>query len=139
MRNLAILLPLIFLSCSKVDPYCGMHGDCDPQFHPLHLRVENVTNQEFTSIEVRGMNSYQYGPLIAGDTSDYQYVPEGAYRYSYVQVVNSNNDTFAIEPWCGTGEVPLETGYYTYRLYYYIETSDSINFDTTFLMSLQVD
>ncbi|PWL27125.1 MAG: hypothetical protein DCO96_12370 [Fluviicola sp. XM-24bin1] len=51
------------MSCSKVDPNCEKNGKCEPVFHPLNLRIENVTDQDFSSIIVHGMYDYEYGSL----------------------------------------------------------------------------
>ena len=123
LRLLPVFLLLLLSACTKNEECVG--SDCQ-EFHPIHLRIENVTNQDFTYVEIGGGNQANYPALNAGDTSDYQYRPEGGYRYNYVKVKTAANDSFIIQPFDFVGETPLDEGYYTYRLYYHIVQNDTI-------------
>lgn len=134
--SLAFFVAILLFSCTKEQD--TLHSDDNIIFHPIHLRVENVTNLDFTSVQVGGQNLENYGFIAAGDTSLYQYRPDGGYHYSYVKVKTTVNDSFLIQPFDYVGETPLSTGYYTYRLYFDIYQNGS-EADTTLRIAFQVD
>lgn len=96
---------------------------CPEDFNPIYLRLENGTNQDFTYTQAFDQ---EYGMINAGDTSNYTYLPDGGFHYGYVEVITIQNDTFTIQPIDYVGETPLETGYYTYRLYFEVYGQDTI-------------
>jgi len=116
MKYLIAFIPLLLFSCTKdTAPYDDCLDDSCLEFHPIHLRVKNATNFDLTYVQVGG-NTANFEALNSGDTSLYQFFPEGGYRYNYVKIKTATNDSFHIQPIDYVGETPLEEGYYTYVL-----------------------
>lgn len=73
-----------------------------------------------------GPNAYNFGQVDVNAKTDYK-VFSKLYRYSWVRVTMSNK-TYYLKPYDYTGETPLESGRYTYKLTY-TSTNDQLNLE----------
>ena len=115
IRVRPVFLLLLLSACTKKQECVS--SDC-LEFHPIHLRVENTTSYDFTSLEVSPGTGemHDYGILASGDTSAYFLYNDGGFHYGTIRAITNANDTFALFPIDYAGETPLEGGYYTYVL-----------------------
>jgi hypothetical protein len=83
--------------------------------HGVHLRLRNVSEVDFDSIEVQWKSDpIHFGALPARAQSQYRDV-RGAYAYGYIRATNGKTVFIAL-PVDYIGESTLGAGYYTYVL-----------------------
>jgi hypothetical protein len=73
-----------------------------------------------------GPNAFNYGKVEINAKTDYKSYSK-VFRYSWVKLT-MNNKTYYLKPYDYTGETPLESGHYTYKLAY-TSTNDQLNLE----------
>lgn len=80
---------------------------------PVDIRVANESGIDFDQVIVGFPDGQEaYGPVSAGERTDYRQVPK-AYRYAYFEV-HVESETLVAQPVDYVGETPLPPGRYTY-------------------------
>lgn len=104
--RIALNLLLIFLMS------CGIE---DGRPNGVFIRVQNNSDVNFTNVIVQSGNVENgFGTILARSSSDYK---EFEYAFKFASIwLKAENQEFSLIPNDYTGEIPLRSGYYTYRV-----------------------
>ncbi|MGB3776082.1 MAG: hypothetical protein WA951_12570 [Leeuwenhoekiella sp.] len=113
MKNIILItLFLIVLSgCNNDDQNFDENSSTDV----VNLRITNSSKYFYNSIVVNpGGRTANFESLKSGGSTEYQ-VFETAYSYGYVKI-KIEDSVYLIQPYDYFGEIPLENGYYSYKI-----------------------
>jgi hypothetical protein len=124
-RSLHSAALVLVVSCALATAGCASRNPAVPTAVPAgaQLRIENVGTQDILSLTVSFPGSGATGPaqrvwfgdVLAGETSAYQTVPHGVYRYAAYEY-------FLVGEWAHqpvldwVGEKPMAGERFTYRI-----------------------
>lgn len=105
-----LLLPitsfLIFISCT--DNKGAIESNAN-------IRLSNISQFDFNNVIVNTWDKeIKFGNLNSGQTTDYKFF-KIAYRYAFVEL-SINGETYTLQPIDYVGELPLDSGNYTYQI-----------------------
>lgn len=99
-----LLIALLFINCNE-----------NEDTTEVRIRVSNISQFDFSNIIVNTYNeNVSFNNLNSGEVSDYKTF-ELAYSYAFIQL-ESDGNTYTLQPIDFVGETPLTNGNYTYQL-----------------------
>ncbi|EWH12826.1 hypothetical protein KLA_12619 [Cellulophaga geojensis KL-A] len=108
MKN-KILLPLILLVLTIFS--CD---DRDDNLEAVNIRIKNVSAVAYDVVQINGDTENVHTDVASGALSDY-FEYETAYAYASI-VIETEEQTYTLQPIDYVGETPLPLGFYTYEL-----------------------
>jgi len=99
-----LLIALLFINCNE-----------NEDTTEVRIRVSNISQFDFSNIIVNTYNeNVSFNNLNSGEVSEYKTF-ELAYSYAFIQL-ESDGNTYTLQPIDFVGETPLTNGNYTYQL-----------------------
>ena len=87
--------------------------DRDDDISAINIRIQNNSSVDFDEVQVGG-EGFIHTDVASGSFSEYlEY--ETAYQYAYIRI-ESDSETYVLQPIDFVGETPLALGFYTYEL-----------------------